>query len=96
MKILDKIDSFLNEGSDKAELKKAEKRFYSFNGNEKKILKRINAMKNLQKIVIFAMVLENENFHNMVEECARRYAEVSGKNMLNDPLWRKGYSAIAS
>lgn len=84
------IEKYLGEGSIKAEARKALTRFESFNGNEKKILRRINAMKDLKKLAIFALVLEDQNFHDMVQKVAERYKELSGKEMSIDPIFSKG------
>lgn len=82
-------EKYLIEASLKAEARKALIRLESFKGSIPKIKKRINSMKNPTKVAIFALALENENYHDMVDLCAERYYELTSGSLTDSDIWNK-------
>ena len=93
------IDKYLGEASInmKTEIKKAFMRLDSFTSKpnyEKHINLRTKKMTKPHKLVAWAMALEDWNYHSLVDYVIDRYRELTGGNMMQDPMWRKGLSAF--
>ena len=87
--IIEKIELY-EARSAQFEIDKAFKRLSSFEGNEAKINKRTKTMTDPLKLVIWGQVLEDWNYHHLVDVVWKRYKEITGNDMFKTPEWRQG------